>query len=91
MSVLKKPHLLFSEEAMMEDNVDDIDEGVTDSESASESEEVALTEASKDSVNNKEGLLEKLEDIVWPENEDWIHKLSIDHDLPEQVDVNVGT
>lgn len=72
----------------MEDNVDAMDEEMMDFESESEAEEVALAEPAKNAINNKEGLLEKLEDIAWPENVDWIHKLSVDCDLPEEVDVN---
>ncbi|MCP6508485.1 EBP2 family rRNA-processing protein, partial [Klebsiella pneumoniae] len=45
-------------------------------------------EPRKKAIYNREGILEKLEDIAWPENVDWRHKLSIDHDQAEKVDVN---
>ncbi|ONK75495.1 uncharacterized protein A4U43_C03F17500 [Asparagus officinalis] len=72
----------------MEDTMDDIDEEMMDSESESKYEEVPLTEPSKAAIHNKEGLLKKLEDIVWPENADWIHRLTTDYDLPADIDVN---
>ncbi|ONK80799.1 uncharacterized protein A4U43_C01F21870 [Asparagus officinalis] len=88
MGMLKKPQLSFLEAATMEDTIADVDEEMMDSGSESEDEEVALTEPSKTAIHNKEGLLEKLEDIAWPENADWIHKLSINYDLPAEIDVN---
>lgn len=72
----------------MEDDMDDLDEEMVGSESESEDEEAAQAEPAKNAIYNKEGLLEKLEDIAWPENADWIHKLSIDYELPGEVDVN---
>ena len=68
----------------------DIDEDMMDSESESEAEEVALSKPlkKKSVVQNKEGLLEKLECIAWLENVDWIHGLSIDHDLQEIKEKN---
>ncbi|XP_068647006.1 probable rRNA-processing protein EBP2 homolog [Aristolochia californica] len=70
--------------------VDDHVEDMTDDESESESEdeEVMLTEPSKKHVFNKEGLLEKLEDIRWPEKLDWIHTLSVNIEQEQKVDVN---
>ncbi|KAJ7968509.1 putative rRNA-processing protein EBP2 [Quillaja saponaria] len=58
------------------------------SESESEEEDVKLTEPSKNAVYNRDGLLDKLGDISWPENVEWIHKLSIDIDQEKEVDVN---
>lgn len=70
--------------------MEDDDPMVSESESESEDEDgdVKLSEPSKTAVNNKEGLLDKLGDISWPENLDWIHKLSIDIDQDQEVDVN---
>ncbi|KAK8924015.1 hypothetical protein KSP39_PZI019359 [Platanthera zijinensis] len=56
--------------------------------SESESEELSLSEPSKNAVNNKEGLLEKLEDIAWPNNLEWIQKLTVVYDQAEEIDVN---
>ncbi|KAL2454926.1 putative rRNA-processing protein EBP2-like protein [Abeliophyllum distichum] len=53
-----------------------------------EDEDVKLTEPSKNAVNNKDGLLDKLGDISWPDNVKWIHKLLIDIDQEQEVDVN---
>ncbi|KAE8726544.1 putative Translation initiation factor IF-2 [Hibiscus syriacus] len=49
----------------------------SESESESEQEDVKLAEPSKSAIYNREGLVEKLEDIDWPENVDWMHKLSL--------------
>nr|KYP74338.1 putative rRNA-processing protein EBP2 isogeny [Cajanus cajan] len=57
------------------------------SSSESEQEEdVRLTEPSKNAVYNRDALLDKLGDISWPENVDWIHKLSVDIDQEQEVD-----
>ncbi|MCL7030026.1 hypothetical protein MKW94_010997 [Papaver nudicaule] len=61
-----------------------------ESEPESEDEEgiIKLAAPSKTYIFNREGLREQLEDISWPENVDWIHKLTIDIDQDEEVDVN---
>ncbi|KAJ0897709.1 putative eukaryotic rRNA processing [Helianthus annuus] len=65
----------------------------TESEAGSESEsegdeDVKLAEPSKTAVYNKEAILDKLGDISWPEEVDWMHKLSLDIDQEQEVDVN---
>ncbi|MFS7960804.1 putative eukaryotic rRNA processing [Helianthus anomalus] len=65
----------------------------TESEAGSESEsegdeDVKLAEPSKTAVYNKEAILDKLGDISWPEDVDWMHKLSLDIDQEQEVDVN---
>lgn len=58
-------------------------------ESESEGEEAKLsTEPSKNAIYNSEALLEKIEDIAWPKKIDWIHKLTINHQQAEKVDVD---
>lgn len=47
-----------------------------------------LTEPSKNAVNNRDGLLDKLENINCPDKAEWIRKLSIDIDQAQDVDVN---
>nr|XP_043624874.1 probable rRNA-processing protein EBP2 homolog [Erigeron canadensis] len=60
-----------------------------ESESDSEGEEdLKLAEPSKTAIYNKEGILDKLADIRWPEDVEWIHKLSLDIEQAEEVDVN---
>ncbi|KAJ4956147.1 hypothetical protein NE237_012930 [Protea cynaroides] len=89
MAVLKQQPTLFNG-----DTVDRVDvngepsESESEPESESEDEDVKLSEPSKTSINNKDGLLEKLADISWPENVEWVHKLSIDIDQEQAVDVN---
>ncbi|KAL4575723.1 hypothetical protein LXL04_011807 [Taraxacum kok-saghyz] len=63
----------------------------TDSGSESESEgdeDIRLSEPSKTSIYNKEGILDKLNDIVWPEDIEWTHKLSLDITQEDEIDVN---
>ncbi|KAL6507947.1 rRNA-processing protein and EBNA1-binding protein ebp2 [Orobanche gracilis] len=69
--------------------IGDGDPLVSESESeSSEEEDVKLSEPSKTAVNNKAALLDKLGDISWPQNIDWIHKLSLDIDHDQEIDVN---
>ncbi|KAL4577185.1 hypothetical protein LXL04_013289 [Taraxacum kok-saghyz] len=63
----------------------------TDSGSESESEgdeDIKLSEPSKTAIYNKEGILDKLNDIVFPEDIEWTHKLSLDIPQEDEVDVN---
>ncbi|XP_031093244.1 probable rRNA-processing protein EBP2 homolog [Ipomoea triloba] len=62
----------------------------TESEEEEEDQEqvVKLAEPSRNAVYNKDGLLDKLGDISWPDKAGWIHKLSIDIDQEGEVDVN---
>ncbi|OIW13830.1 hypothetical protein TanjilG_31719 [Lupinus angustifolius] len=70
-------------------NIDNETEDLNEEMSPSESEdEVKLSEPSENAINNRDALLDKLGDISWPENVDWIHKLSIDIDQEQEVDVN---
>ncbi|KAG9441991.1 hypothetical protein H6P81_017845 [Aristolochia fimbriata] len=83
---LKDKELKLNQKKFVDDHVEDVTDEESDFES--EDEEVMLTEPSKTHVFNKEGLLEKLEDMRWPEKLDWIHKLSIDIEQEEKIDVN---
>ncbi|XP_044467478.1 probable rRNA-processing protein EBP2 homolog [Mangifera indica] len=86
----KKPALL-DEDEIEDEEMSDLNEEVSESEQESDSEEdedVKLAEPSKKAVYNREGLEEKLQDISWPENAGWIHKLSIDINQEQEVDVN---
>lgn len=63
---------------------------VISSESESDSEEdedLKLTEPSKTAVYNKSGLADKLEDLKWSENVDWIHRLSISYNQEGEIDI----
>ncbi|XP_043717161.1 probable rRNA-processing protein EBP2 homolog [Telopea speciosissima] len=89
MVVAKKQSTLFNGDTVdMVDVNGEASEPEPEPESESEDEDVKLTEASKNSINNRDGLLEKLADISWPDNVEWIHKLSIDIDREQEVDVN---
>ncbi|KAJ0100031.1 hypothetical protein Patl1_19955 [Pistacia atlantica] len=86
---------LFDEDKIEDEEMSDLNEEVSESESEPEldSEEdedgdVKLAEPSKKAVYNREGLEEKLQDISWPEDVGWIHKLSIDINQEQEVDVN---
>jgi len=77
---------LANEEALPHDEeiMDDVDSDVEESDSGEE----AQAKPSDKAIYNKEAILEKLEDIAWPKNVDWMHKLTIEHDQGEKVDVN---
>ena len=92
---IKKPTPKLLEETLPEAEMEDLDmeasesDPETDSESESEGDEdVRLTEPSKTSIYNKDGILDKLGDIIWPEDVEWVHKLSLDINQDQEVDVN---
>ncbi|KAI4338155.1 hypothetical protein L6164_016499 [Bauhinia variegata] len=70
---------------MVGDEVEDLSEEISESESE---EDVKLTEPSKNAVYNRDGILDQLGDISWPDDVEWIHRLSIDIDQEQEVDVN---
>jgi rRNA-processing protein EBP2 len=78
---------LVNDDTMVDGEAEYLSEEMSPSESESE-EDVKLSEPSKKAVNNRDALLDKLGDISWPENVEWIHKLSIDIDQEQEVDVN---
>ena len=84
--VIVKMVALANEEALPHDEeiMDDVDSDVEESDSGEE----AQAKPSDKAIYNKEAILEKLEDIAWPKNVDWMHKLTIEHDQGEKVDVN---
>ncbi|XP_018488470.1 probable rRNA-processing protein EBP2 homolog [Raphanus sativus] len=77
-------------------NMIDEDEAASDSEAESLSDSDSdneitekLAEPTKTAVYNRDGLLDKLQDISWPEDVDWAHKLTVEIDQgPQAVDVN---
>ncbi|KAJ6804108.1 putative rRNA-processing protein EBP2-like protein [Iris pallida] len=83
MGVIKKPKVSFTEPTN-----DESDESYRSESDDTDDDEVQVTVPSKNVVYNREGLLEKLEDIAWPENAGWIHKLSVGYEQPQEVDVN---
>lgn len=86
MGITNNEPTLYDKEST-KDN-DDMEE-VSESESESEEEEdVKLPKPSESAIYNRDGLADKLQDISWPENVGWIHKLSIDIDQGQEVDVN---
>lgn len=91
MGVSVKDASLFDEDTIDDDNLGSEDsdfESESESESEEEEEDVELSEPSKNAIYNADGLLDKLGDISWPENVEWIHKLSLDIDQEKEVDVN---
>ncbi|KAK7303318.1 hypothetical protein RJT34_14221 [Clitoria ternatea] len=78
---------LVDDDTMLDSETEDPGEEESASESESD-EDVKLAEPSKNAVYNRDALLDKLEDISWPDNAEWIHKLSIDIDQEQEVDVN---
>lgn len=88
MVVNKEESTLSDEELMTDDELDNLDGKLSGSESESEDEDVKLPEPSKNAIFNRDGLADKLQDISWPENVGWIHKLVIDFNQEQEVDVN---
>ncbi|KAL5981497.1 hypothetical protein ACLOJK_015559 [Asimina triloba] len=78
--------VLSNEGNMKEHDMEDIYED--EFESQDEDEEIKLDQPSKKHIYKAEGLLEKLEDVSWPKDSDWIHKLAINFDQEQEVDVN---
>ncbi|XP_057952145.1 probable rRNA-processing protein EBP2 homolog [Malania oleifera] len=88
MGILKDESTLLKGDTVEDDEMGDISPEVSESESESEDEDVKLAEPTKKSIYNRDGLLDKLGDLSWPENVEWIHKLSVDIDREQEVDVN---
>ncbi|ESQ47592.1 hypothetical protein EUTSA_v10021245mg [Eutrema salsugineum] len=62
-------------------------ESLSDSDSENEITE-KLAEPTKTAVYNRDGLADKLQDISWPEDVDWTHKLTVEIEQGQAVDVN---
>ncbi|WOL19359.1 putative rRNA-processing protein [Canna indica] len=88
MVALRGTEHLLNDEELEDNNIPDIDDKEDEDEDEDEDEEVVLAEPAKNAIYNKEALLEKLDDIAWPENVEWIHKLTVDHSQEHEVDVN---
>jgi len=66
----------------------DVSESELESESEEEGDDAKLSEPAKNAIYNKDGILDKLGDMSWPDNVDWMHTLAIDIQQEQQVDVN---
>nr|DAD18672.1 TPA_asm: hypothetical protein HUJ06_020135 [Nelumbo nucifera] len=77
---------MFIVDKTEEDGMGDVDDEASESES--EEEDAVLTGPSKNSIYNRDGLLEKLGDTSWPDNVEWIHKFYIGIDQEQEIDVN---
>lgn len=93
MVVLKKYTSSINEEEM--EDYEELNTLGSDSESEEESDsdgeekdDIKLTEPSKTAIYNKDGLLDKLSEISWPVDADWMHSLAIVIDQEQEVDVN---
>lgn len=92
MVVLTKQRHVINGDDMEED--EELNTSVSGSESEQESEsdeeasDIKLTEPSKNAIYSRDGLLDKLGDISWPENVDWVQTLAIDIHQEQEVDVN---
>ncbi|KAH9623031.1 hypothetical protein KSS87_023168 [Heliosperma pusillum] len=90
----KQPPSITADEMEEEEELDtlgDISESDRESETESDEEEdgdIKLSEPSKNAIYNKDGLLDKLNEISWPEDVEWIHTLAIEIDQEKEVDVN---
>ncbi|KAJ9139977.1 hypothetical protein P3X46_030665 [Hevea brasiliensis] len=85
MGTTDKDLSLYDEKPLQDNEMDDM---AYESESESEEEDAKLSIPSQNAIYNRDGLNDKLQDISWPENVGWIHKLSVDIDQEQEVDVN---
>ncbi|KAJ4851186.1 rRNA-processing protein and EBNA1-binding protein ebp2, partial [Turnera subulata] len=83
-----KDSIFSDEDPAIDDETSHFNEETSESESDSGDEDIKLSEPSKAAIYNRDGLNDKLQDVSWPENVDWMHKLSIDIDQEQNVDVN---
>lgn len=88
MAVVQKGPTVFDEEPVNDADMGDPDLSESESESEEDDEDVRLAEPSKNAIYNRDGLLDKLGDFSWPENVEWMHKLSVDVRREQEVDVN---
>ncbi|KAM3397857.1 putative rRNA-processing protein EBP2 isoform X2 [Capsicum galapagoense] len=80
--------MVEDELAMIDPENEDFDPETESEEDEEEQQVVKLAEPSKTAVYNRDGLLERLADISWPDDLDWTHRLNIDREEQEEVDVN---
>ncbi|GAB2216151.1 hypothetical protein Droror1_Dr00023920 [Drosera rotundifolia] len=90
MVVLSKKRRTFEDSNIEEDEDHNLEAPELDleSESDEEEEDVKLAEPAKNAVYDKDGMLDKLADISWPGDVEWIQKLTIDIEHQQEVDVN---
>ncbi|KAJ4829671.1 rRNA-processing protein and EBNA1-binding protein ebp2 [Turnera subulata] len=88
MGQINKDLNFSDEDPAKDDETSHFNEETSESESDSGDEDIKLSEPSKTAICNRDGLNDKLQDISWPENVGWIHKLSFDIDQEQNVDVN---
>ncbi|KAF8028676.1 hypothetical protein BT93_E1353 [Corymbia citriodora subsp. variegata] len=95
MAVNRRGTGVFDEDDMPEDEMNDVgDEGYDDSESESDAEEeeedVKLPEAKKNAVFDRDGIMDKLGDMSWPQDVPWIQRLAVDVDSQQEQEVDVN-
>ncbi|KAF2311757.1 hypothetical protein GH714_026535 [Hevea brasiliensis] len=83
MGTTDKDLSLYDEKPLQDNEMDDM---AYESESESEEEDAKLSIPSQNAIYNRDGLNDKLQDISWPEDVGWIHKLSVDIDQEQEVD-----
>lgn len=89
MAVHQKRPAVFVAEAENNADAENLDTESSESElELDEDDEIRLSEPSENAIYNRDGLLDKLGDISWPENVDWMHKLSFDVNQEQEVDAN---
>uniref|UniRef100_A0A0D6QRZ9 Uncharacterized protein n=1 Tax=Araucaria cunninghamii TaxID=56994 RepID=A0A0D6QRZ9_ARACU len=84
-----KDQAVYSNGSEEEEEEEDYSEEEEDSDD-DEEEDVRAKEPRKDAVYNTVGLHEKLEEIGWPDNIDWIEKLCVDYQREDggEIDAN---
>ncbi|CAN8270436.1 unnamed protein product [Cochlearia groenlandica] len=64
------------------------EESLSDSDSDNNETTEKLAEPTKTAIYNRDALIDKLQDLSWPEDVNWTHKLTVEIEQGEAVDVN---
>lgn len=90
---------VFDEDETSEDEMNDVGDETLDSESEEsdaedeeeeEEEDVKLPEAKENAVYDRDGIMDKLGDLSWPQDVPWIHRLAVDVDRQQEQEVDVN-
>lgn len=92
MAINPRDTSVFDEDDMSEDEANDLGDEASDSESESDAEEedVKLPEAKANAIYDRDGIMDKLGDMSWPQDVPWIHRLSVDVDRGQEQEVDVN-
>lgn len=98
MAVNRRGTAAFDEDEVPEDEMNDLGDEAVDSELESDEEEdeedgeedVKLPEAKANAVYDRDGIMDKLGDMRWPQGVPWIQRLTVDVDSQQEKEVDVN-